>query len=47
MFSQVDDEGNMYVLFYEIIDHRTDGSEVKQMTHTLPPAMGVVADARL
>jgi hypothetical protein len=30
MFAQVDDEGNRHVLFEEIIDHRTDGTEVKQ-----------------
>ena len=30
MFAQVDDEGNRYVLFDEIIDHRTDGSELQQ-----------------
>ena len=30
MFAQVDDEGNRYVLFDQIIDHRTDGSEIKQ-----------------
>jgi hypothetical protein len=30
MFAQVDDEGNRHVLFKEIIDHRTDGSELKQ-----------------
>jgi hypothetical protein len=30
MFAQVDDEGNQHVLFEEIVDHRTDGSEVKQ-----------------
>ena len=29
-FAQVDDEGNRHVLFDAIIDHRTDGSEVKQ-----------------
>jgi hypothetical protein len=30
LFAQVDEEGNRHVLFDEIIDHRTDGSEVKQ-----------------
>jgi hypothetical protein len=30
MFAQVNDEGNRHVLFDEIVDHRTDGSEVKQ-----------------
>ena len=29
MFAQVDDEGNRHVLFEAIVDHRTDGSEVK------------------
>jgi hypothetical protein len=29
MFVQVDDEGNIHVLFDEIIDHRTDGSEIQ------------------
>ena len=28
-FSQVDEECNRYVLFDEIVDHRTDGSEIK------------------
>ena len=30
MFAQVDEEGNRHVLFDEIIDHRTDGTEIKQ-----------------
>ena len=30
LFAQVDAEGNRHVLFDEIIDHRTDGKEVKQ-----------------
>jgi hypothetical protein len=30
LFAQVDAEGNCHVLFDEIIDHRTDGKEVKQ-----------------
>ena len=29
-FAQVDAEGNRHVLFDEIIDHRTNGKEVKQ-----------------
>ena len=29
MFAQVDAEGNRHVLFDEIIDHRTDGTEIK------------------
>ena len=29
MFAQVDEEGNRYVLFDEIVDHRTDGAEIK------------------
>jgi hypothetical protein len=31
MFAQTDLEGNRHVLFQEIVDHRTDGSELKQM----------------
>ena len=30
MFAQVDEEGNRHVLFDEIIDHRTDGSELTE-----------------
>ena len=30
MFAQVDEEGHRHVLFDEIIDHRTDGTEIKQ-----------------
>ena len=30
LFAQVDEEGNRHVLFKEIIDHRTNGKEVKQ-----------------
>ena len=30
MFAQVDDEGNRHVIFDSIIDHRTDGSELKE-----------------
>ena len=30
MFAQVDDEGNRHVLFDQIIDHRTDGTEIQQ-----------------
>jgi hypothetical protein len=30
MFAQVGDKGNRHVLFEEIIDHQTDGTEVKQ-----------------
>ena len=30
MFAQVDDEGNRYQLLSEIIDHRTNGSEITQ-----------------
>ena len=28
LFFQCDEEGNRYVLFQDIVDHRTDGSEV-------------------
>ena len=30
LFAQVDEEGNRQVLFDEIVEHRTDGTEVKQ-----------------
>ena len=30
LFSQIDDEGNRHVMLEEIIDHRTNGTEVKQ-----------------
>ena len=30
MFAQVDDHGNRHVMFESIIDHRTDGNEIKQ-----------------
>ena len=30
LFAQVDEEGHIQVLFYEIIDHSTDGKELKQ-----------------
>jgi hypothetical protein len=30
LFAQVNNEGNRHVLFGEIIDHQTDGTEVKQ-----------------
>ena len=30
LFAQVDQDGNRFVLFDEIIDHRKDGSEIKQ-----------------
>ena len=29
MFAQIDDEGNRFVLLDSIVDHRTDGSEIK------------------
>ena len=29
MFAQIDDEGNRFILMKSIVDHRTDGSEVK------------------
>jgi hypothetical protein len=40
MFAQVDDEGNRHVLFEEIIDHRTDGTEVKQQDSFLTTRNG-------
>ena len=30
LFSQVDQDGRRFVLFEEIIDHRTDGTEIKE-----------------
>ena len=27
LFSQVDEEGNIFVLFYDIVDHSADGKE--------------------
>jgi hypothetical protein len=30
MFAQIDNEGNLHILFEAIADHRMDGSEVKQ-----------------
>ena len=30
LFAQVDAEGNHHGLFDEIVDHRTDGTEIKQ-----------------
>jgi hypothetical protein len=30
MFAQVEDEGNRHVLFDEIVDYRTNGTEMKQ-----------------
>jgi hypothetical protein len=40
MFAQVDDEGNRHILFEEIVDHRTDGSEVKQQDAFLTTCNG-------
>ena len=39
-FAQVDAEGNYHVLFDEIIDHRTDGKEVKQQDAFLTTRSG-------
>jgi len=30
MFAQVDDEGNRFVMLESIVDHRTDGNEIKE-----------------
>ena len=30
MFAQVDDEGNRFVMLESIVDHRTDGNEIKK-----------------
>ena len=40
LFAQVDDEGNRHVLMHEIIDHRTNGQEVKQQDAFLTTKMG-------
>jgi hypothetical protein len=40
LFAQVDAEGNCHVLFDEIIDHRTDGKEVKQQDAFLTTRSG-------
>ena len=40
LFAQVDDEGNRHVLMHEIIDHRTNGLEVKQQDAFLTTKMG-------
>jgi hypothetical protein len=40
MFAQVDAEGNRHVLFEAIVDHRTDGSEVKQQDAFLTTRTG-------
>ena len=40
LFAQVDAEGNCHVLFDEIIDHRTDGKEVKHQDAFLTTRLG-------
>ena len=40
LFAQVDEEGNRHVLFQEIIDHRTDGKEVKQQDAFITTSTG-------
>jgi hypothetical protein len=40
MFAQVDNKGNRHVLFKEIIDHRGDGTEVKQQDAFLTTRKG-------
>jgi hypothetical protein len=40
MFAQVDSEGNMCVLFEEVTDHQTDGSEVKQQDTSIATSTG-------
>jgi hypothetical protein len=40
MFAQVDDKGNPHVLFEEIIDRRTNGTEVKQQNAFLTTCNG-------
>ena len=40
LFAQVDHEGNRHGLFDEIVDHRTDGTEIKQQDAFLTTRMG-------
>ena len=40
IFSQVDDEGNRHVLLDAIVDHRTDGTEIKQDESFITSANG-------
>ena len=37
LFAQIDDDGNRQVLMNEIIDYRTNGTELKQKMHSLQP----------
>ena len=40
LFAQVDQDGRRFVLFDEIIDHRTDGTKIKRRGHIHPHANG-------
>ena len=40
MFAQVDAEGNRHVLFDEIVDHRTDGTETKLVDQYITSSNG-------
>ena len=40
LFAQVDQDGQGFVLFEDIIDHRTDGKEIKRRGHINPHANG-------
>ena len=40
VFAQVDEEGNGHVLMDEIMDHRVDGTEVKQVDAFIPTSSG-------
>ena len=40
MFAQVDAEGNRHVLFDEIVDHRTDGTEIKLVDQYITSSNG-------
>ena len=40
LFAQVDAEGNCHVLFHEICDHRTNGTEIRQQDTFLTTRTG-------
>ena len=46
LFAQVDDEGNRQVLMNEIIDYRTNGTELKQQDALLRPKRGLNAGGK-
>ena len=41
LFAQVDQDGRRFVLFDEIIDHRTDGTEIKEEDAFIHMANGI------